>query len=96
VDSVIILASENCTCAECGRKCGTGHDPSCSSYQPKAKDEIRMEAKIVKRCVQFEQIPIYDKDGKLIGYRNGKCIEWEHYEDGPKLLSGHRPNAPRG
>lgn len=31
----------NCTCAECGWKCGTGHATSCSSYQkPKAKSDI--------------------------------------------------------
>lgn len=31
----------NCTCAECGWKCGTGHATSCSSYQkPKAQSDI--------------------------------------------------------
>jgi len=39
-----LLASENCVCAECGRKCGSGHEKSCSSYQPKAKDDLFVQA----------------------------------------------------
>ncbi|MFH1615688.1 MAG: hypothetical protein ABIG61_11480 [Planctomycetota bacterium] len=31
----------NCVCAECNKKCGTGHETWCSSYQkPKAKDTM--------------------------------------------------------
>ena len=31
----------NCVCAECNKKCGTGHETWCSSYQkPKAKSDI--------------------------------------------------------
>ena len=33
--------SQNCVCAECNKKCGTGHETWCSSYQkPKAKPDI--------------------------------------------------------
>jgi hypothetical protein len=40
-ESPVQLAEINCVCAECGKKCGTGHKTWCSSYQkPKAKPDI--------------------------------------------------------
>jgi hypothetical protein len=30
---MMMLASANCVCAECNKKCGTGHETWCSSYQ---------------------------------------------------------------
>jgi len=41
----IVIAQENCVCAGCGWKCGTGHASNCP-YKPKAKDDLRVVQKV--------------------------------------------------
>lgn len=39
------MASENCVCADCGRKCGSGHSTGCI-YAPKNHKEPRIVQKV--------------------------------------------------
>jgi hypothetical protein len=88
-----LLASENCVCAECGWKCGTGHAKTCSSYQKYSPDLSAWAWK--KVCVEWEQIPTYDKKGNFLGFKKGKCLEWKLMTPDEEKRRND-PLAPRG
>ena len=62
---ILVVSEINCVCAECNKKCGTGHEVWCSSYQkPKANTPI--EKDIVAQYSSASASPAEEKRQEFI------------------------------
>lgn len=66
----------NCVCAECDKKCGTGHEKTCSSYSKKSTDGYKdMSEKSISEKVVFEGLEIFTDNGKILKVTNTNDFE---------------------
>ena len=57
---ILVVSEINCVCAECNKKCGTGHETWCSSYQkPKANTPIGKDT-----VAQYSYVSASPAEGK--------------------------------
>lgn len=85
----------NCTCAECGWKCGTGHDPSCSSYQP-SKSQSDITSKVVLcslayAAVESDEVTVTGELVKIFVI-GGETTGWAIKVDQPLKVEGKELN----
>lgn len=69
------IPEPNCVCAECGKKCGTGHETWCSSYRkPKAKPDAETQKAIT---LSFSESCEENTTGTFLLALGGKlcCVE---------------------
>jgi hypothetical protein len=81
----------NCVCAECGKKCGTGHETSCSSYQkPKAKSDTTSKSLLCSFLYAAENREEVTVTGTLvmIAAIGGETTGWGIELDSPLTIEG--------
>ncbi len=65
------IPTPNCVCAECNKKCGTGHEKTCKYYNPKAQDGIKnLFEKSETDFASMENFSVYTDNGFYVKVTN--------------------------
>lgn len=66
----------NCVCAECNKKCGTGHEKTCSSYSKKSADGYKdIYEKSMSETASLDGFNIFTDSGKILKVTNKNDFE---------------------
>ncbi len=70
------IPEPNCVCAECNKKCGTGHETTCSSYSKKSSDGYKdINEKSISEIASLDGFEIFTDNGKILKVSNNNNFE---------------------
>jgi len=65
------IPTPTCVCAECNKKCGTGHEKTCSSYSKKTSDAVKdMSEKSLSDAASMNNFAVAVDSGLFITVTN--------------------------
>lgn len=73
------IPQPTCVCAECNKKCGTGHEKTCSSYSKKSSDGIKdMFEKSMTETASLDNFNVIIENGSSLNVtnKNGFAVKY--------------------